>query len=120
MYTASKIRYNKSIIAASKINDDEKEYKNEYIGTLSNNLNLLKVNNPIEIIDSIYNMYDHLNNVTAQDKEIAANEDISLCYGEILYDGVEKIFDQDHLNIYNAKRVYDFGAGLGKLVCQAF
>lgn len=41
-------------------------------------------------------------------------------YGEVLTEGVAKLFDSKHLDIANAKVLFDFGMGTGKACVQAF
>jgi hypothetical protein len=43
-----------------------------------------------------------------------------LTYGELLPDGVSKLFDAEHLDVFNATTLLDLGMGTGKVLMQAF
>jgi hypothetical protein len=58
--------------------------------------------------------------VESSDRETATNSDSSLCFGEVLPDGVTKMMDENHLRAQAATILYDLGMGLGKLAMQAF
>jgi len=65
-----------------------------------------------------YNMFGMT--VDDTDREVATKTDSSLCFGEVLPEGVSKMLDKDHLHASSAKVLYDLGMGLGKLAMQAF
>jgi len=58
--------------------------------------------------------------VDDNDREAASKTDSSLCFGEVLPEGVSKMLDKDHLCASSAKVLYDLGMGLGKLAMQGF
>jgi hypothetical protein len=43
-----------------------------------------------------------------------------LTYGELLPDGVRKLFDAEHLDVGNTTTLLDLGMGTGKVLMQAF
>jgi hypothetical protein len=55
-----------------------------------------------------------------EDKIKAIEKKCDLLYGEILPEGVTKIFDSQHLDINNANLVIDLGMGLGKILIQTY
>ena len=58
--------------------------------------------------------------LTADDQTIALEHKSDLLYGEVLPEGVSRMFDSEHLDLMTARTVYDLGSGLGKLAMQAF
>ena len=58
--------------------------------------------------------------LTTEDQIRAAEVRSDLLYGEVLPEGVSRMFDSDHLNLAKARTFVDLGAGLGKLAIQAF
>lgn len=60
------------------------------------------------------------NCVTIKDQEQAKISHSNLLYGEILFEGVCKLFDKDHLNVEKATSLIDLGSGMGKLIVQSF
>jgi hypothetical protein len=58
--------------------------------------------------------------ITEKDKAIANADGSSFLFGEFLATGVHRAFDKEHLDGSNAKVVYDFGMGLGKLLLQVY
>ena len=58
--------------------------------------------------------------LTADDQSLAAEHKSDLLYGEVLPEGVSRMFDSDHLDLLSARTVYDLGSGLGKLAMQAY
>jgi len=58
--------------------------------------------------------------VEEPDRQEATTTDSSLCFGEVLPDGVSKMLDNEHLRASSSRILYDLGMGLGKLVMQAF
>jgi len=66
-----------------------------------------------------YNLDGHLC-LSEVDERIANQLGGSLLYGEVLPSGVAKLCDETHLLVEQAKIVYDFGAGTGKLCVQCF
>jgi len=57
---------------------------------------------------------------TSTDEREATARRASLLYGEVLPEGVEKLFDRSHLAADEARTLVDLGAGLGRLALQAF
>lgn len=58
--------------------------------------------------------------VSLKEKEVAESQESSLLFGELLPVGASKLFDSQHLNLANAKVVYDLGMGCGKVALQSF
>ena len=58
--------------------------------------------------------------LTSEDQTLALDHKSDLLYGEVLPEGVSRMFDADHLDLMTARTVYDLGSGLGKLAMQAF
>lgn len=54
------------------------------------------------------------------DRSYAASVRASLMFGEILFNGVTRILDADHMNAASARTLYDLGSGCGRLCVQAF
>jgi len=57
---------------------------------------------------------------TTEDDELAKKQKASLLFGEVLPAGVDKLLDKNHLCASEAVSLTDMGAGMGKLVLQAF
>ena len=93
-------------------NKDEKE----------NNIEKILQNPYIDVMATLKQVYFNKTGteVTSEDKETAASVNNSLCFGEVLPEGVMKMFDADHLDVENATCVYDIGMGIGKLAMQAW
>jgi hypothetical protein len=70
------------------------------------------------LLKTIYEGY--LSEPDDSDKAEAQKSGNSLCFGEVLPDGVAKLLDADHLDAINARIMVDLGMGLGKLAMQAF
>ena len=58
--------------------------------------------------------------LTPDDQTLALEHKSDLLYGEVLPEGVSRMFDSEHLDLMTARTVYDLGSGLGKLAMQAF
>jgi len=58
--------------------------------------------------------------IQQQERDNASNQRSSLLFGELLPEGVTKMFDQEHLRAASSKILYDLGMGCGKLILQAF
>ena len=58
--------------------------------------------------------------LTPDDQSLAAEHKCDLLYGEVLPEGVSRMFDTEHLDLNSARTVYDLGSGLGKLAMQAY
>ena len=58
--------------------------------------------------------------LTQDDQSLALEHKSDLLYGEVLPEGVSRMFDSEHLDLMTARTVYDLGSGLGKLAMQAF
>ena len=58
--------------------------------------------------------------VSPEDVSLATEHKYDLLYGEVLPEGVSRMFDSDHLDLNSARTVYDLGSGLGKLAMQAY
>ena len=58
--------------------------------------------------------------VTPDDQSLAVEHKCDLLYGEVLPEGVSRMFDTEHLDLNSARTVYDLGSGLGKLAMQAY
>jgi hypothetical protein len=54
------------------------------------------------------------------DKEYAIKSGSSLCFGEIMPSGVEKMLDARHLDAQRATVIYDLGMGIGRVAIQTF
>lgn len=70
------------------------------------------------ILDKLYDNFQRIDK--KENMNIVNTKKINFTYGEILQEGVTMICDEKHLNIYNAKKVLDFGSGLGKVCVQIF
>jgi hypothetical protein len=89
---------------------------------LTSPVNVLQVVNKcynLKTVEKGHSTVGHLS-VNINDNIIAAEKSHNLLYGEILPEGVTKIFDSKHLDINNAKIVMDLGMGLGKVLVQAY
>ena len=58
--------------------------------------------------------------LSPEDQSLAAEHKCDLLYGEVLPEGVSRMFDTEHLDLNSARTVYDLGSGLGKLAMQAY
>lgn len=98
----------------------EEENKDEKGSNIDKNTNL---KDPyLDVMATLKHVYCNKTGteVTSEDKETAASVNNSLCFGEVLPEGVIKMFDVDHLDVENAAIVFDIGMGIGKLAMQAF
>ena len=64
-----------------------------------------------------YSTHGH-NCINENDKYNAKENNASLLYGEISFNGVTCIMDRKHLNVFNASNIIDLGCGTGKLCLQ--
>lgn len=55
---------------------------------------------------------------TPKNQEPGPKDTTDTLFGEIMPEGVAKLLDEQHLSATNAKKLYDFGFGHGKLILQ--
>ena len=63
---------------------------------------------------------DGHNCVGDRDQLNAVQNGASLLYGEILFEGVSRMLNREHLDAPGARSLFDLGAGTGKVALQAF